>query len=78
LELSPAAYRVSTPTAEVSIVEVEDGRALVALRRLWNLPDLHQVGIFEGAMDVCGVIGSIAVERHSLCDVDLEVRWRRA
>jgi uncharacterized protein (TIGR02265 family) len=75
LELSPLAYRVSTPTAQVSILSIENGRALVALRRLWNLPDLHQVGIFEGAMEVCGVVGSVLVERYSLCDVDLEVRW---
>jgi uncharacterized protein (TIGR02265 family) len=78
LELCPAAYRVSTPTAEVSILNVEDGRARVALRGMWNLPDLHQIGIFEGAMDVCGVIGKITVERYSLCDVDFEVRWRAA
>lgn len=78
LELCPAAYRVSTPTAEVSILSIESGHARVALRRMWNLPDLHQVGIFEGAMDVCGVFGSIKVERHSLCDVDFEIRWRAA
>ena len=76
LELCPAAYRVSTPSAEVSIVEIENGRARIALRRLWNLPDLYQVGIFEGAMDVCGAVGAITVERHSLGDVDFEVRWR--
>jgi uncharacterized protein (TIGR02265 family) len=78
LELCPAAYRVSTPTADVSIINVEAGRARVALRRMWNLPDFHQVGIFEGAMDLCGVTGSITVERHNLCDVDFEVRWRAA
>jgi uncharacterized protein (TIGR02265 family) len=78
LELCPLAYRVSTPTALVTIINIEDGRARLALRRMWNLPDLHQVGIFEGAMEVCGAIGSIAVERHSLCDVDLEVRWTEA
>lgn len=78
LELCPAAYRISTPTAAVSILSIEDGRARVALRRLWNLPDLHQVGIFEGAMDVCGAVGSVLVERHSPCDVDFDVRWQGA
>jgi uncharacterized protein (TIGR02265 family) len=78
LELCPAAYRVSTPSAEVSIVSIQEGRARVALRRLWNLPDLHQVGIFEGAMDVCGAVGTIEVERHSLCDADFDIRGQVA
>jgi len=73
-----AAYRISTPTAAVTILSIEAGRARVALRGLWNLPDLHQVGIFEGAMDVCGAAEAILVERHSPCDVDFDVRWQGA
>jgi uncharacterized protein (TIGR02265 family) len=78
LELCPAAYRISTPSAAVSILSIEDGRARIALRNLWNLPDFHQVDIIEGAMDVCGAVGTISIERHSFCDVDLDVRWQGA
>lgn len=77
LELCPAAYRVATPTASVSILECAQGHARVAIRGMYALPDLHQVGIFEGAMEACGTAGSVLVQRHDdVGDADYELRWR--
>ena len=78
VELCPAAYRVSMSPCTVEIQSFADGHAVVQLRELWNMPDLHQVGIWEGAMDVCGARGEIRVQVHSLCDVDFELNWREA
>ena len=78
LELCPAAYRVSVENAQVTIRSITDGSAIIELRELWNLPDLHQVGIFEGAMQVCGVRGKIRVRMIDFGAADLEIAWQEA
>jgi uncharacterized protein (TIGR02265 family) len=78
LELSPAAYRIASEEADVKIVSITDGKALIELRNLWNLPDLHQVGVFEGAMHVCNAQGMIRTQVLSHSDVDLEITWSEA
>ncbi|MDB4986145.1 MAG: hypothetical protein JWN04_1323 [Myxococcaceae bacterium] len=75
LELCPAAYRIATEDATVTIRSIEDGHALIELRNLWNLPDLHQVGIFEGAMKVCRAVGKVGVRAYTFGDADLEISW---
>jgi uncharacterized protein (TIGR02265 family) len=75
VELCPAAYRVSVESSEVTIRTINDGHALVELRNLWNIPEFHQVGIWEGAMLVCRASGSIKVQVHSPCDVDMDIQW---
>lgn len=75
LELCPAAYRVSAASADVKVRTITDGRAELELRNLWNLPDFHQVGIFEGAMLQCNARGAIAVRVLGFGDVDLEITW---
>jgi uncharacterized protein (TIGR02265 family) len=78
LELCPAAYRVSVEPAQVTVRSITDGRAIVELRELWNLPDLHQVGIFEGAMQVCGASGQIRVHPIDFGAADFEITWQEA
>ena len=75
LELCPAAYRVAVVPAQVTVRSITDDHAVIELRELWNLPDLHQVGIFEGAMQVCGARGSIRVKPIDFGSADFEVRW---
>jgi uncharacterized protein (TIGR02265 family) len=76
LELSPTAYRVSVESAKVSVRSITEGHAIVELRELWNLPDLHQVGIFEGAMLVCNARGTIRVEPIDFGSANLEITWQ--
>jgi len=76
IELCPTAYRVSVERARVSVRSIADGHAVVELRELWNFPDLHQVGIFEGAMSVCNVSGTIRVEPIDFGSANFEITWR--
>lgn len=76
VELTPAAYRVTVPNSRVNVRELQPGRAIVELRGLWNLPDFHQVGIWEGAMRVCNTVGEIRVHVIDLDAVDFDLRWR--
>jgi uncharacterized protein (TIGR02265 family) len=78
LELCPAAYRIVIDPGSVAMRSITDGHAVVELRDIWNLPDLHQVGIFEGALDVCAATGTIEVNVIDFGAVDFEIRWRQA
>jgi uncharacterized protein (TIGR02265 family) len=78
LELCPAAYRVSCEGSEVRVRSITEEHAVIELRNLWNLPDFHQVGIFEGAMHVCGAQGLIRVQTLGFGDVDFDISWRNA
>ena len=59
IEAAPVAYRIALEPASIVIRHVEPGHARVELRHVYNLPELHHVGIWEGAMTVCGVTGAI-------------------
>lgn len=39
------------------------------------LLETHQVGVVEGAMELCGVRGEVLVSSRSLSDATLDVRW---
>jgi uncharacterized protein (TIGR02265 family) len=76
VELCPAAYRVGMEPGTITVRSISDGHAVVELRELYNLPDLHQVGIWEGAMDVCKVKGEIKVNKIDFGSVDFEIDWQ--
>lgn len=76
IELSPAAYKVGMSPGSVQIRSLDAQHARVELRQIYNLPDLHQVGIWEGAMQTCGVEGRIQTEIIDYGAVNFEVSWR--
>ena len=76
IELAPTAYQVSLQPAEVHISTLEPQYALVQLRNLYNVPEFHQVGIWEGAMQTCGVQGQIKTEVIDYGAVNFEIRWQ--
>jgi uncharacterized protein (TIGR02265 family) len=78
LELCPAAYRIAVEPSEVIVRSITDGHAVIELRGLWNVPDFHQVGIFEGAMQVCRAQGAIRVQAIDFGAADLEITWHEA
>ena len=78
VELTPAAYRVTVPNSRINVRELQPGHAVVELRGLWNLPEFHQVGIWEGAMQVCNAVGQIRVHVIDLDAVDFDLRWRES
>lgn len=75
VELCPRAYEIGMTPGSVQVKTLADGYALVELRDIWNLPEFHQVGVWEGGMEVCGVSGTVETRVHSPGAVDFEVRW---
>lgn len=75
IEVSPAAYRIGLAPATVTVQTLGERHARVALRECWNVPEFHQVGIWEGAMQVCGVEGEIKVEAIGFGAVDFDISW---
>jgi uncharacterized protein (TIGR02265 family) len=75
VELASTAYRITLPPASVNVVSMDKRHALVQLREVWNLPEFHHVGIWEGAMRVCDTDGSIKVDAVAPGRVDFDVHW---
>jgi len=76
-ELSPKAYSVTLKPGGTEVVYAAPNDAVVKLRDVWVYPDIFHAGIWLGAMDACGVSGSIEVRRHSLSDVDFHMHWQQ-
>ncbi|MEY4575798.1 MAG: hypothetical protein RL701_501 [Pseudomonadota bacterium] len=75
IELASSAYKVALDPSDIRVRTLNKHYAHVELRDLYNLPDFHQVGIWEGAMKACGVIGEIKTRVFNYGAVDFEVRW---
>lgn len=78
VEVAPRAYDASIKPGGVDVLELRDGYARVGLRGAWGFPDCLQLGIWAGAMQVCGVEGDIRYRLTSFCDAELEIPWRDA
>jgi uncharacterized protein (TIGR02265 family) len=76
IELAPTAYRISLQPSEIRIRKLEPQYAEIELRKLYNVPEFHQVGIWEGAMQTCGVQGQIKTEVIDFGAVNFEIRWQ--
>jgi uncharacterized protein (TIGR02265 family) len=76
VELASTAYRITLPPASVHVVSMEKRHAVVQLREVWNLPEFHHVGIWEGAMRVCDTEGAIKVDAIAPGQVDFDVSWQ--
>jgi uncharacterized protein (TIGR02265 family) len=76
IELSPTAYQVGLEPAEVHVRTLQPQYALVELRNMYNVPDFHQVGVWEGAMQTCGVEGHIKTEVIDFGSTNFEIRWK--
>jgi uncharacterized protein (TIGR02265 family) len=78
LDLVPKAYELSLRPGTVSVEDLTETSARVALRGIWSFGDSYQVGVFEGAMEHFGVRGTVQATRVARrCDVDLTIRWKR-
>lgn len=73
--LAQKAYGVAVAPGEVSVREPGPRHVVVELRQIYNFPDCLQVGVWEGAMGVCGAEGQVQIKVHSVCDVDFEIQW---
>lgn len=75
IEVAPRAYEIGMTPVSMKVTAITDHSATVELRDLWNVPEFHQVGVWEGAMEVCGVKGTIETCVHGPGSVDFQVRW---
>jgi uncharacterized protein (TIGR02265 family) len=75
LDLASRGYPVSIRPGSARLLELHPRSAIISLRDVWSYPDCYQVGIFEGAMRMFKLQGTIKVRRFSLCDVDLAIEW---
>ncbi len=73
--LAAKAYGVALNPSNVSTTTLAPGHIRAELRSIYALPECFQVGVWEGAMEVCGVEGLVDVAIHSDCDVDFDVHW---
>jgi len=71
--ISRAYNLLSNASSKVS--EITDSRAVVQIRNGWTFPDCYHLGILEGGIASFGAKPSSKVIVHSLCDVDIELRW---
>jgi uncharacterized protein (TIGR02265 family) len=76
VDAAPVAYKVAVSDASVLVRTIEPCHIQVELRKIYNLPEFHQVGVWEGAMQVCGATGSIHTRVIDFGAVDFEVRWQ--
>lgn len=78
LKLVSKAYSAfASKGARVSVAELQEGRAVIQIRRSWSFPQFYHVGIFEGAMGSFKVAGDVTVQILTPCDVDLQLRWQQ-
>ncbi len=75
LESTVRSYAVSSPSTRVTLLEHAPGRARVRLDRVSYFLDSHHVGVFEAAMRVCQVKGTVFVRLDTLCDGEFLVTW---
>jgi uncharacterized protein (TIGR02265 family) len=74
-ELAPSAYKIAIHPGTITARSVSDNHAEIEFRDVYNLPDFHQVGIWEGAMAVCHARGAIRVRAHDFSSADFDIQW---
>ena len=75
-ELAPRAYGVSLDPGRVQVVSLSSNHVRVALRDMWMLADCFQIGIWEGALRFCSVVGEIKVHTLAIDAVDFDITWQ--
>jgi uncharacterized protein (TIGR02265 family) len=69
-------YEISLKPGKATVAEMGNGKALVQLRQVWNYGESYQVGVVDGVMTSCGLVGKITPHIISMCDVDLRIEWQ--
>lgn len=75
LSAVPRAYKRVDPASSATVATLEEGRAVLEIRNMWDVPEATQVGVYEGGLEAVGLSGEVKIRSRSLCDCDLEIRW---
>jgi uncharacterized protein (TIGR02265 family) len=69
------AYAITLPPAHAEVLELGEGRAVLALAHVYNFLDSHHVGVLEGIAGACGVHVEARVKLDSLFEGEIELTW---
>lgn len=75
LRLVTRAYDAVGSHASVKLLELEQRRAVVAMRNNWEFADCYQAGIIAAGVKHYGENPKVRVRRHAPQDVDIELIW---
>ena len=78
LTLAPRAYALAGTLAQAVYSPVDDHAGVIALRGCFDVPNFHEVGVFEGVLAAHNENGTVRVKRFGLGDVDLLIEWAKA
>ena len=76
LKAVPRAYTQVNPNASAEVTMTGERSAIVEIRGLWDVPEVSQVGIFEGGLEALGIEGEVRVRPVSPSACDLQLSWR--
>jgi uncharacterized protein (TIGR02265 family) len=76
LQLVTRAYSTTGPVGTATFDNSTPMRQIISFRQIWNFPDSYHVGVIEAAMQHYDKRGEVFVRTHSMCDVDLELRFQ--
>lgn len=76
LRISGKAFALAQSNGSCTVASLEPGLAIMQIRDAWDYPDAYYVGVYEGALELFGSRSDVEVRVHSLCDVDLRLRWK--
>jgi hypothetical protein len=77
LGLFPRVHDLLALGVTARLLKLNSSSAIISFRGFWAFPECYQVGAFEGVFEAFQVEGDILVRKHSLCDVDISLSWRR-
>jgi uncharacterized protein (TIGR02265 family) len=79
VELAPKVYNgVGMVPGSARVTTLREGYAYAELRGVWGFTEAYHVGIWEGALETFGGVGSVRARVLGPSDVDLEVVWSGA
>jgi uncharacterized protein (TIGR02265 family) len=75
LKLVTRAYDSVGAGGRVKLVELEERRAVVQMRDVWDYPDCYQPGVLSAGVRAYGETPRVRICEHKKCDVDIELTW---
>ncbi|MCK5690096.1 DUF2378 family protein [Myxococcota bacterium] len=75
IRLAPKAFSLSTKATKIQVLEQSESEVILSVRHSWAFPDAYHVGIFEAAMEDCGVKGHVKVKYIDFSNLDMQITW---
>ena len=69
------AYTITSPPTSIEILERGPGRVLMRAEHVHSFLDSHHIGVFEGILRACGVVGEVLIRLDSPSGGELLCTW---